>query len=190
MKINEKHLSLYAASAPIDKQGYLSKRGEINKAFQKRWFVLIGNLLFYYEKKSDIEPVGVIVLEGFMVELMENADRYAFVIDFPGVNSRTYVLSAETQADMEEWMRLMTCASYDYMKSAIKQLQNQLDEVIACEKKNNVSDVLNRKNVFTNDEQANESSNNNADSLLVDVCHGVVNDFSKLHELFKPPFLT
>ena len=40
------------------------KKGEVNKGFQKRWFVLKGNLLFYFEKRHDKEPLGVIILEG------------------------------------------------------------------------------------------------------------------------------
>lgn len=66
MKVNEKNLAVFATSAttPVDKEGWLVKRGEINKAFQKRWFVLKGNLLFYFEKKTDKEPTGFIVLEG------------------------------------------------------------------------------------------------------------------------------
>lgn len=65
MKINEKNLSAFATSAtPIDREGWLVKRGEVNKGYQKRWFVLKGNLLFYFEKRGDKEPVGVIILEG------------------------------------------------------------------------------------------------------------------------------
>lgn len=59
MKINEKSLSRYASSgAPPDKEGYLKKRGDLNKGYQKRWFVLKGNLLFYYEKRMDRDPLG------------------------------------------------------------------------------------------------------------------------------------
>jgi hypothetical protein len=65
MKINEKNLAAFAASAtPVDREGWLVKRGEVNRGYQKRWFVLKGNLLFYFEKRGDKEPVGVIVLEG------------------------------------------------------------------------------------------------------------------------------
>lgn len=65
MKINEKNLAAFASSAtPVDREGWLVKRGEVNKGYQKRWFVLKGNLLFYFEKRGDKEPVGVIVLEG------------------------------------------------------------------------------------------------------------------------------
>lgn len=65
MKINEKNLAAFASSAtPVDREGWLVKRSEVNKGYQKRWFVLKGNLLFYFEKRGDKEPVGVIVLEG------------------------------------------------------------------------------------------------------------------------------
>lgn len=69
MKINEKNLIAIASSShlPVDKEGWLNKKGEVNKGFQKRWFVLKGNLLFYFEKKSDKEPLGVIIVEGCTV---------------------------------------------------------------------------------------------------------------------------
>ena len=34
-----------SADAPADKEGWLWKRGDVNKAFQKRYFVLKGNLV-------------------------------------------------------------------------------------------------------------------------------------------------
>lgn len=65
MKINDKNLAAFATSAtPVDREGWLHKRGEVNKGFQRRWFVLKGNLFFYFEKPGDKEPLGVIVLEG------------------------------------------------------------------------------------------------------------------------------
>lgn len=65
MKINEKNLCAFASSAtPVDRDGWLDIRGEVGKTYQKRWFVLKGNLLFYFDKKGDKEPVGVIILEG------------------------------------------------------------------------------------------------------------------------------
>ena len=185
MKLNEKHLSLFASTSSIDKQGYLNKRGELNKAFQKRWFVLIGNLLFYYDKKGDLEPTGVIVLEGFSIEMVENLDKYAFELVFSGLGCRTYTLAAESQDEMEDWMRALTCASYDYMKMAIKDLQNQLDELIADEKKASINaqpppgnqSRSKRPNPF---ESSNES-NNRRSSWDLGKCPS---DFEELHQFF------
>jgi len=98
MKINEKHLISFAgSSAAADKQGYLNKRGEVNRSFQRRWFILKGNLLYYFDKKTDVEPAGVVVIEGCSVELSENAESFAFELNFMGAGSRTYVLAAESQ---------------------------------------------------------------------------------------------
>ena len=69
MKINEKNLIAIANGSNLltDKEGWLSKKNDVNKTFQKRWFVLKGNLLFYFEKKYDKEPVGVLIVEGCTV---------------------------------------------------------------------------------------------------------------------------
>ena len=68
MKINEKSLVAFAVSnESVDKEGWLLKRADLNRNYQKRWFVLKGNLLFYFEKRGDKEPLGVIILEGCTV---------------------------------------------------------------------------------------------------------------------------
>ena len=130
MKINDKHLVAFATgSAPVDKQGYMLKRGEVNKSFQKRWFVLKGNLLFYFERKGDREPIGVIVLEGCTVELAENVDAFSFELVFPGSGCRTYVFATDTQEAMEDWMKTITCAGYEFMKLMVAELQRHVDEL-------------------------------------------------------------
>jgi hypothetical protein len=83
MKINEKNLAAFASSAtPVDREGWLVKRGEVNRGYQRRWFVLKGNLLFYFEKRGDKEPVGVIVLEGCTIGMYSNS---TFIILSPSL---------------------------------------------------------------------------------------------------------
>ncbi|XP_013398162.1 sesquipedalian-1-like [Lingula anatina] len=131
MRLNERNLVSYATcNSPVDKEGYLMKKGEINKGFQKRWFVLKGNLLFYFEKKGDREPVGLIILEGCTVELSpEFSDTFTFGISFQGPGCRTYVLQAESQEEMESWMKAITSAGYEYMKLMVAELNRQLEEL-------------------------------------------------------------
>ncbi|EEB11197.1 conserved hypothetical protein [Pediculus humanus corporis] len=130
MKINDKNLAAFATSpTPVDREGWLQKRGEINKGFQKRWFVLKGNLLFYFEKPADKEPLGVIVLEGCTIELAEDEDHFIFKIVFHGAGNRSYILGAYSQESMEQWMKALAFASYDYMKLMVSDLQRQLDEM-------------------------------------------------------------
>lgn len=135
MKIlNAKGLIRFATSGGFpDKEGYLLKRGDLNKGFQRRWFVLRGNLLFYYEKRGDREPVGVVILEGCSIEVAdcEQVDNYAFQIAFSGTATRTYILSADSQENMESWMKALSCASYDYIKQLVGQLDNQLRETVS-----------------------------------------------------------
>lgn len=134
MKINEKTLISYASSsAPCDREGWLLKRGEVNRAFQRRWCVLRGNLLFYSANQGDREPLGVIILEGCTVELAEEeTEVYAFKIQFHGdgkTMGRTYSLGTQTMEDLEQWMKLVACASFDYMKLMVVEMQQQLNEL-------------------------------------------------------------
>lgn len=61
--------------------------------------------------------------------MAEDGEQYCFQIIFHGPNNRTYVLSAESQTIMEQWMKSLTCAGYDYMKLMVGELQRQLDEI-------------------------------------------------------------
>jgi len=127
MRINEKTLHAFATSKPVDKEGYLSKRGEVNKSFQRRWFVLKGNLLFYFEKRGG-ELLGMIILEGCVIELAEaETEKYCFNINFHG--NRTYILSADDQDTLESWMKALTMSGYDYLRLMISELQRQLEEI-------------------------------------------------------------
>ncbi|XP_015524848.1 sesquipedalian-1 [Neodiprion pinetum] len=128
MKINEKNMVAFATSAtPVDREGWLNKRGEVKGGYQRRWFVLKGNILFYFDRRGDKEPVGMIVLEGCTIELAEDEEQFGFKIVFHGPNNRSYALGAESQDSMEQWMKALACASYDYMKLMVAELQRQLD---------------------------------------------------------------
>lgn len=130
MKINEKNLAVFATTASqVDREGWLVKKGEMNKTYQKRWFILKGNLLFYFEKKGEKEPDGVIVLEGCTVELAEGEEQFGFKVVFHGAGNRSYIFGAESQESMEQWMKTLACASYDYIKLMVTELQRQLDEL-------------------------------------------------------------
>lgn len=128
MKINEKNMVAFATSAtPVDREGWLNKRTELNRGYQRRWFVLKGNILFYFDRRGDKEPVAMIVLEGCTIELAEDEEQFGFQIVFHGPYNRSYALSAESQESMEQWMKALACASYDYMKLMVAELQRQLD---------------------------------------------------------------
>ena len=127
MKLNDKNIASFAVcSSPVDKEGYLQKKGEEKKELQRRWFVLKGNLLFYFQKKQDKEPLGVVVLEACSVQVSSHA-RYAFEIAFDGQGTRTYVLAADNDEEMQAWMKAISHASYEYLRSIVNELQRRVN---------------------------------------------------------------
>ena len=134
MKLNEKNVASFAkCSSPIDKEGYLEKRGDFSKGYQRRWFVLKGNLLFYFEKKQDKEPLGLIVLEACSVQVSSHA-KYALEISFDGQGTRVYVMTADNDEDMQSWIKVISHASYEYMKSIVDELQRRVNILTSSSK--------------------------------------------------------
>ncbi|XP_066466157.1 sesquipedalian-1 [Tiliqua scincoides] len=130
MKLNERSLAFYATcDSPADNTGFLYKKGERNTAYHRRWFVLKGNMLFYFEDRESREPVGVIILEGCTVELCEATEEFAFAIKFGCAKSRTYILAAESQAAMEAWVKSLSRANFGYLRLVVKELEKQLEEM-------------------------------------------------------------
>jgi hypothetical protein len=71
MKWNEKQTLALARNGETDKAGYLFKRGVHNTDLKKRYFVLRGNLLFYWQDQKhvkDKDPIGAVLLEACSVE--------------------------------------------------------------------------------------------------------------------------
>uniref|UniRef100_A0A8U7N1V5 Sesquipedalian n=1 Tax=Corvus moneduloides TaxID=1196302 RepID=A0A8U7N1V5_CORMO len=133
MKLNERSVAHYATcDSPADHAGFLRKRVERHHhhahhhgaSYQRRWFVLKGNLLFYFEERESREPVGLVVLEGCTVELCEAAEEFAFAIRFDDAGARAYVLVADGQAAMEAWVKALSRASFDYMRLVVRELEN------------------------------------------------------------------
>ncbi|XP_069962826.1 sesquipedalian-1 isoform X1 [Bactrocera oleae] len=185
MKINEKNLCVFATSPPFDCEGFLNKRGEVNKAFQRRYFVLKGNLLFYFEKKGDKEPLGLIIVEGCTIELSEESDQYCFEIAFNG--NRTYILSADSQETMENWMKALTCAGYEYKKLVVAELQRQLEEIEFSHNRPIIG------NTPIPAQRTNKNDyNNRVTPAVLELCSPIANilrnkncTFEQLHENFR-----
>ncbi|KAM6944976.1 sesquipedalian-1-like [Lycodopsis pacificus] len=130
MKLNERSVAHYATcDSPPDKTGFLFKKGERNTAYHRRWFVLKGNMLFYFEERDSREPIGVIVLEGCTVELCESAEEFAFAVKFDCAKARVYKMAADSQAAMESWVKALSRASFEYMRLVVKELERQLEEI-------------------------------------------------------------
>ncbi|CAI8013807.1 Sesquipedalian-1, partial [Geodia barretti] len=93
---------------------------------KQRWFRLKGNLLFYF--KSCGEPAGVIVLERCRVERIHHETRpYSFVLAFENDDSRTYVLSAFSQPELDSWILAVRMSSYEGLKAMYYELTNKIN---------------------------------------------------------------
>ena len=131
MKLNERSLALWStSSSPVDKEGHLIKRGEMNRHFQRRWFVLKGNLLFYFAGQAVREPVGVIILEEHSVAMSDSREtKFAFDITFTAPAARVYTLAADSEALAMSWMRAIAHASFEYLRLMVLELQKKVDDL-------------------------------------------------------------
>ncbi|XP_064636347.1 inositol polyphosphate-4-phosphatase type I A-like isoform X2 [Lineus longissimus] len=136
MRFNQKELQYLAQTAKkqdVDKEGALFlrekqeglfKKGEV---FTERWFLLRGNLLFYYKtKEKGSEVVGVIVLERCTVELDPDEDKmFSFQLVFEG-DDRIQYLAAEIEKERDAWIQALHIASYECLKMQLECLREQL----------------------------------------------------------------
>ena len=89
--------------------------------------------------------MGVIVLERVSVDRIQNdAKPYTFMLNFEGDDSRSYFLTAYSEAELTDWMQAIrmarscsgllirtalhhhVCCSYEGLKSMLYKLQNRL----------------------------------------------------------------
>ncbi|XP_043939025.1 rho GTPase-activating protein 25 isoform X2 [Protopterus annectens] len=97
------------------KRGWLKKQRSIVRHWQPRFFVLRSHTLFYYKDEDEAKPQGVILLQGSRVnELASNPDepgKFLFEITPGSTGDRewtgqdTHVLMANSQNEMEEWIK-------------------------------------------------------------------------------------
>ncbi|KAL7379128.1 hypothetical protein ABVT39_023392 [Epinephelus coioides] len=129
MKLHEKILSHYlSCTSPVDKEGYLYKKKERNATYQRRWFVLKANLLFYQERPADRHLLGVIVLEGCAVRRSESDGQFAFSLVFEGPGLKTYRFAAVDGQTQESWVKALLSASHCYLSLLVRDLGRQYEE--------------------------------------------------------------
>jgi len=96
------------------------------KSWKKRWFVLVGNCLYYFEEPSHKEPKGIIPLQNLEVrEVADKKKMHCFEIYIPETvetqtikaaktssggrmyegRHTTYLVSAPTEKEKKNWIR-------------------------------------------------------------------------------------
>lgn len=112
--LNPRSVNYFFLNENREKVGYLLKKRNENKtAYKKRYFVLCGNILAYYEKKSDKDPLGIIFLDCYTVDMIEDI-KIAIRFRGPGELCRSYILKSESSKDAEVCVRLFNFVVFNY----------------------------------------------------------------------------
>ncbi|CAM9376386.1 unnamed protein product [Chrysoparadoxa australica] len=59
----------------VSKMGVLSKQGNRFRKWKQRWYVLVGNCIYYYHHQQDSYPRGVVFLTGSFIEPLAEEDN-------------------------------------------------------------------------------------------------------------------
>ncbi|KAL7055718.1 hypothetical protein AAHC03_022618 [Spirometra sp. Aus1] len=89
-------------------------------------------MLVYSEHKDDKEPLGLILLEGHFIELLEGC---TFAICFTGEGDlrKNYVLRAENDAEAEAWMQALAHCGSEFIMLSVEELEDQLRALTSAE---------------------------------------------------------
>ncbi|XP_071386548.1 rho GTPase-activating protein 22 [Centroberyx affinis] len=134
--------------SPLDqeralKAGWLKRQRSIMKNWQLRWFVLRTEALYFYKDQDETKAQGCIPLQGSQVnELPANQDepgRHLFEIvpggggekDRTGISHESFLLMANSQSDMEEWVRAIRRAIWAPLGGGV--FGQHLEETMLCE---------------------------------------------------------
>ena len=108
-------------------------------------FKLKGNLLFYYKVHDLHQPIGLYVMEDFIIQTEESASiPFCFSIVFNGNPDKKYYFSAPSQMASDEWVKLLKNASIEGLRQELNELNKQLMDLIGS----NSSSLLNYPHVL------------------------------------------
>ena len=94
-------------------RGYLMKRGQQVKNWQRRWFVLKDTLLLYFKSPKDATPAGEIPVAKAYVRRTMHRNPLRFEIECA---HRTFFLEAGSTLDLSLWMKALKVAKLQYWK--------------------------------------------------------------------------
>jgi len=95
-----------------EKQGFLIKQGHIVRNWKKRWFILQGKRLFYFEDipSESSQPLGDIPFGNCTVRSVGNPKVFMFEV-LNWITGKDFLLQAESEEDKMSWMNELRCSN-------------------------------------------------------------------------------
>ncbi|XP_040414467.1 pleckstrin homology domain-containing family A member 7 isoform X5 [Cygnus olor] len=138
-------------NVPVIVRGWLHKQDSSGmRLWKRRWFVLADYCLFYYKDSREESVLGSIPLPSYVISPVGPEDRINRKFSFKAVHTgmrayiynknsvigsqaehsgmRTYYFSADTQEDMNGWIRAMNQAALMQTRSSLKRENEKLDQ--------------------------------------------------------------
>ncbi|XP_051725885.1 pleckstrin homology domain-containing family A member 7 isoform X12 [Ctenopharyngodon idella] len=124
-------------SVPVVVRGWLHKQDSSGmRLWKRKWFVLADYCLFYYKDSREESVLGSIPLPSYTIAPVGPEDhisrKYAFKAEHTGM--RTYYFSADTQEDMNGWVRAMNQAALMQTHTVKREESDHPDQVNISEK--------------------------------------------------------
>ncbi|CAO3600056.1 unnamed protein product [Absidia cylindrospora] len=94
-----------------DMEGWLYKQGDKYKTWNKRWFVLKGNNLFYFKSPKDVRMKGIINLRGYRMVCDETICMGQYSFKAQHEKERTFYFYADTDLSMKAWIQSLIKAT-------------------------------------------------------------------------------
>ncbi|XP_024902152.1 pleckstrin homology domain-containing family A member 7 isoform X4 [Pteropus alecto] len=136
-------------NVPVVVRGWLHKQDSSGmRLWKRRWFVLADYCLFYYKDSREEAVLGSVPLPSYVVSPVAPEDRISRKYSFKAVHAgmraliynsstrgsqaeqsgmRTYYFSADTQEDMNAWVRAMNQAAQVLSRSSLKRDMEKLE---------------------------------------------------------------
>ncbi|KFQ73778.1 Pleckstrin homology domain-containing family A member 7, partial [Phaethon lepturus] len=139
-------------NVPVIVRGWLHKQDSSGmRLWKRRWFVLADYCLFYYKDSREESVLGSIPLPSYVISPVGPEDRINRKFSFKAVHTgmrayiynknsvigsqaehsgmRTYYFSADTQEDMNGWIRAMNQAALMQTRSSLKRQVQETEKV-------------------------------------------------------------
>mmetsp|Transcript_13921 Transcript_13921/g.13898 ORF Transcript_13921/g.13898 Transcript_13921/m.13898 type:complete len:462 (-) Transcript_13921:63-1448(-) len=100
-------IDFYCSQDQISMSGVLKKRGAKSGKLQKRYYVIKGNIMYYYTKEGDIAPRGVIYLPNKLISLDATKGKYGIKIYSYDSTTEYKTLFASSLKECEQWYQCM-----------------------------------------------------------------------------------